>query len=178
MDNRSMVRFYMEHGKIATVGAVPCDRDQAHRFGIMNYGQDGTIQTYVEKPQGLGDIVPPHLHPLASMDIYVFPTGPLLEYLKTNQHKTSHDLSKDVLPDMVKSHEASAFPFLELDGENSYWRDVGELSFYQKASKEYLDGQYRYLRFDNLPRMKQLPASNSCPCIKPDAGRYSSVSKQ
>ena len=174
MDYRSLVRFHIRHGKIATVGAVPCDRDQAHRFGIINCEQDGTIQTFHEKPRSLDSIVPPNLHPLASMGIYVFSTEPLLEYLETNQRKTSNDLGKDVLPDMVESHDASVFPFLGPDGERSYWRDVGELSFFREATKEYIDGQYKHLQFDHLPGMIQLP-SNSSPCVKPGAGRYRAV---
>ena len=156
MDYRLLVRFHMEHGRVATICTVPCDREQAHRFGIINEGQDGTIKTFLEKPQSLEGFVPPHIDPLASMGIYVFSTAPLLEYLKKNQWKTSHDFGKDVLPDIVESHEALAYTFLRQDGKRAFWRDVGDLPAYKEASEEFYNGQYRLLRFDTMPGMKHL----------------------
>jgi len=162
MDYRPLVRFHMDHGREATVSAVPCDREQAHRFGIINDGQDGMIRSFHEKPRSLEGIVPPHIHPLASMGIYVFSTAPLLKYLKKNQQKSSNDFGKDILPDIVESREALVYPFLRPDGECAYWRDVGDLPAYQKVREEFFNGQYRFLRFDNKPGMKQLPTS-PCP---------------
>jgi glucose-1-phosphate adenylyltransferase len=156
------VQFHMEHGKAATVCTIPCEHEQAHRFGIIVNGQDGTINTFLEKPLSLEDIVPPHIYPYASMGIYVFSTAPLLKYLKKNQGKTSHDFGKDILPDIVKSHEAVAYPFLRPDGQPYFWRDIGDLSAYQKASEEFFNGQYKLLRFDNTQGAKQLPTHLLC----------------
>lgn len=136
MDYRSLIQFHVEHGRTATVCTVPCERDQAHRFGIIKNGSDGTIGSFYEKPQSLDGIVPTGKHPLASMGIYVFSTEPLLKYLKNNQRNSYHDLARDVLPDIVKSREALAYRFLDPDGNNSYWRDIGDLSAYKSASSD------------------------------------------
>lgn len=85
------------------------------------------------------------------MGIYVFSTGPLLEYLKKNQRKASNDFGKDVLPDMVESREALAYPFLGPDGQSAYWRDVGDLPAYQNVNEEFVNGQYKSLGFDGMP---------------------------
>jgi glucose-1-phosphate adenylyltransferase len=154
MNYRALVRFHLEHGRAATVGAVPCDREQAHRFGIIDGGQDGAIRRFHEKPQSLEGIVPPHVDPLASMGIYVFSTAPLLNYLKKNQQAASNDFGKDILPDIVKSRGALAYPFVGPDGKSAYWRDVGDLAAYRKASEEYFAGQYRRLPFENVPGLK------------------------
>lgn len=158
MDYRPLVRFHIDHGKTATVCAVPCDHEQVHRFGIICNGQDGMIQSFHEKPQSLEGIISPHKHLLVSMGIYVFTTAPLLEYLKKNQQKTSNDFGKDILPDIAESREALAYPFLRPDGENAYWSDVGDLPSYRKASDDFFNGQYRHLRFDNVPVMNHSPS--------------------
>ncbi len=160
MDYRPLIRFHIDHGRAATVCAVRCDREQAHRFGIINDEQDGTIQSFHEKPKSLDGIVPPRKNPLASMGIYVFSTVPLLEYLKKNQQKASNDFGKDVLPDIVESREALAYPFLGPDGQSAYWRDVGDLSSYQKVNEEFINGQYKSLGFDAMPGFNLLPISS------------------
>ncbi len=160
MNYRSLIKFHMDHERSATVCAVPCDREQAHRFGIINAGQDGTIRSFHEKPQSLEGIVPPHRYPLASMGIYVFSTVPLLKYLKKNQQITSNDFGIDILPDIVESRDAMVYPFLGPNGESGYWRDIGDLPAYKKASEEFFDGQYRHLRFDHMPDINHLPISS------------------
>jgi len=160
MDYRSLIQFHVDHGKTATVCAVPCDREQAHRFGIINDEQDGTIRSFHEKPQSLEGIVLPHGYPLASMGIYVFSTVPLLNYLKKNQQKTSNDFGKDILPDIVESRDAMSYPFLGTNGESAYWRDIGDLPAYKKVSEEFFNGQYKLLRFEHIADKNLLPISS------------------
>ncbi len=153
MDYRSLIDFHIKHGRTATVCTVACEREQAHRFGIINNGSDGAIGSFFEKPRSLEGIIPSEKLPLASMGIYVFSTVPLIKHLKKNQRKSSHDFARDVLPDIVVSREALAYRFLGPDGKDNYWRDVGDLSAYKKAGDEFFNGQYKRLTFDKTPTL-------------------------
>jgi len=171
MNYQSLVRFHVDHGKAATVCAAPCAREQAARFGIITGGPDGTIRSFHEKPESLEGLVPPQSSPLASMGIYAFSTAPLLKYLTRNQKTDSNDFGKDVLPEIVESRDALAYPFLRSDGQGAYWRDVGDLAAYRRANEEYLGGQHLGLRFDYASDMNRSSNALSANVARWETGR-------
>jgi glucose-1-phosphate adenylyltransferase len=159
MDYGPMIRFHQSHRAAATVGAVACNRSQAHRFGIIKAGEDGSVGSFIEKPGSLKDILPPRKKPRASMGIYVFDTKPLLLYLESNQEENSHDFGRDVLPRMAAVNDIFSYTFIGPGGKMAYWRDVGDMNYYWKASMELLNGAGRQLSFENMPGLSRLPFS-------------------
>ena len=65
MDYADMLREHMEKGAACTIAVLQVSMEEATRFGIMNLGEDGFVNQFVEKPyQPKSD--------LASMGIYIF----------------------------------------------------------------------------------------------------------
>ena len=161
MDYRSMIEFHRSHGKTATVGAIECDRNQAHRFGIINAGEGGRIVCFHEKPKVLDDSVIPNGKPLASMGIYVFTVGTLLDYLEKNQRQKSYDFGGDVLPEMANQKDAYSYRFVNSNGQRGYWRDIGEIPSYWQASMELLNGAAEEICPAPLSNLANLPFSKA-----------------
>ncbi len=155
MDYKPMIDFHIKHGDPATVAAVHCKKEDAHRFGIIRKGHADLIKQFHEKPQSLSGITPPGRSPLASMGIYVFTTSELLTYLACNRAEDSHDFGKDILPQMALDRGARVYPFSGPDGCRQYWRDVGDLSTYWQANMELLQGNYRELKVDSVTGLKR-----------------------
>lgn len=159
MDYNSMIEFHLAHGGAATIGAVECERGQAHRFGIIKARGDGKINGFHEKPKSLDDIIPFNVGPIASMGIYVFTTRALLDYFDRNSNDRPQDFGRDVMPKMATQGEAWAYSFRTENGGPAYWRDIGEIEAYLEASMEVLNGHGRELRFENIPGLKRIPFS-------------------
>lgn len=161
MNYRSMVDFHRTNGGWATVGAVSCPRGQANRFGIIEAGPDGRILRFHEKPRSLDGIAPARIRPLASMGIYVFTTRALLDLIGKSQREDVCDFGGDVMPRMAAAGQAFAFRFQGARGSAGYWRDIGEIPAYWKASMELLNGAGRKLCFEPLPGLNHLPFSSA-----------------
>ncbi len=159
MNYNPMIEFHQAHGGAVTVGAVECERDESHRFGIVKVREDGKIESFHEKPQSLDAVVPPDKNPLASMGIYVFTTRFLLDCLDENRSESSHDFGKDIMPRLARQGEAWAFSCKNENGGQVYWRDIGELRAYMETSMEVLNGHGQELNFDNLSGLKRIPFS-------------------
>ncbi len=129
MDYSRMLRFHKEHKAACTVAVLSVEPEEAHRFGIVNVGENDRIAEFEEKPE----------HPksnLASMGIYVFSWATLKAYLKADdQNPTSkNDFGHDVLPAMLAAGEPMvAYPF---DG---YWKDVGTIDSLWEANMDLLN---------------------------------------
>jgi glucose-1-phosphate adenylyltransferase len=159
MDYRGMIDFHQAHGGWATVGAVQCLRGQANRFGIIETGAGGQILRFHEKPRSLDGIAPARARPLASMGIYVFTARALMDFLREYRDEGVCDFGGDVMPRMAAGGKAFAYRFQGARGAMGYWRDIGELPAYWKASMELLNGAGRKLRFEPLPGLGHLPFS-------------------
>ena len=157
MNYRYLVDFHHSHGKCATVGAVRFDPSQARRFGVMEVGEEGLVESFFEKPATLEETGIEE--PLASMGIYVFTTRKLMRYLEKNQGEDSYDFGKDVLPRMIDDSEVHAFDYRDGKGQTPYWMDVGDLSSYWQAQMDLLDIKNNSLKFNALPGLGRLPFS-------------------
>jgi len=75
---------------------------------------------------------------LASMGIYVFSTEFLFEKLieDADNMTSSRDFGKDIIPSVIADWHVRAFPFQDDDGSPVYWRDVGTIESYWKASMD------------------------------------------
>jgi len=72
------------------------------------------------------------------MGIYVFNTEFLFEQLVKDGDNpdSTHDFGHDIIPSVIDDYNINAYPFLNLQGEQSYWRDVGTIDAYWSANME------------------------------------------
>lgn len=70
------------------------------------------------------------------MGIYVFSTEFLFQKLieDYDNPNSSRDFGKDIIPSVIEGWHVRAFPFVDENEEPVYWRDVGTLESYHKAS--------------------------------------------
>ncbi len=129
MDYARMLRFHKEHEAACTVAVLSVEPEEAHRFGIVNIGDNHHIVEFEEKPE----------HPksnLASMGIYIFSWAKLKTYLKADDQNPSskNDFGHDVLPTMLAAGEPMvAYPF------EGYWKDVGTIDSLWEANMDLLN---------------------------------------
>ena len=129
MDYAKMLAFHKSHQAACTVAVLDVEPEEAHRFGIVNVGDNDTIAAFEEKPAH------PKSH-LASMGIYIFSWKKLKAYLKADEQDpaSKNDFGRDVLPAMLKAGEPMvAYPF---DG---YWKDVGTIDSLWEANMDLLN---------------------------------------
>ena len=127
MDYDVFTAFHLDHGADLTIATVRVNPNDASRFGILGTSEEYAVISFEEKP----------LHPkgvLGSMGIYAFNTDVLREMLTADhaQAGSRHDFGGDIIPQMVKTYRAFAFPY------NGYWVDVGTIGAYWQAQMDLL----------------------------------------
>ena len=139
MDYGAMLAGHVESKADVTVGCIEVPLEDASAFGVMGVKKDNRIESFEEKPDE-----PPAMpgHPdtaLCSMGIYVFNKDFLIEQLIKDADSTSssHDFGKDIIPSVIKSYRAFAYPFRDASTEKlGYWRDVGTVDAFWEANLE------------------------------------------
>lgn len=126
-----MLAFHRFSSADVTVGVVEVGAEHASRFGIVTLDSDDRVTGFLEKPQQLQGTL--NLC-LASMGIYVFNKGVLMESLKENaQRKKGHDFGRDIIPALVeRGLRVYAYRY------HGYWRDVGTIEAYWEANMDLL----------------------------------------
>ncbi|MCL2847371.1 MAG: glucose-1-phosphate adenylyltransferase [Firmicutes bacterium] len=117
MDYSKMLEEHIATGADCTIATIDVNVEEATRFGILDYGLDGKITSFEEKPKN-----PKSNH--ASMGIYIFKMSSLSEELKRDEEdeKSQNDFGKNIIPHMLATNrKMQAYSF---DG---YWRDVGTI---------------------------------------------------
>jgi glucose-1-phosphate adenylyltransferase len=134
MDYRRMIEEHIRNNADITIGAVIVDKVGASLFGVIKVDDIGRVEDFKEKLKNPPTLPDKPDKSLASMGVYVFSTNVLLEALTHDAAlvTSSHDFGKDIIPYAIHNHyNVFAFRFVEPDGLESYWRDVGTLdSFY------------------------------------------------
>jgi glucose-1-phosphate adenylyltransferase len=142
IDPAQLVARHIEWGAGVTVAGIRVPRSEANQFGVIEPATDGhTIAAFREKPTdpvGLPD-APDQVY--ASMGIYVFSTGTLVDSVIEDaaDGASRHDLGGNIIPMLVARGEAHVYDFLSnevpgaMDEERGYWRDVGTLDAYYDA---------------------------------------------
>jgi glucose-1-phosphate adenylyltransferase len=137
MDYAAMLAFHRDHGADATVAGMEVPAEQASGFAMMSLDEDERIAKLTQALQQ--PVSPPedHTHSLVSMEVYLFSTELLLEYLTKDSiiEDSSHDFGNDILPALVRDRSAFAYRFGGTAGRVSidrYWRNIQTLdNFYQ-----------------------------------------------
>jgi glucose-1-phosphate adenylyltransferase len=141
MNYREMLDWHRQHNADITIATLQVPPPEASRFGVTEISEDYRIVGFEEKPQ--------HGHPApsrfdasmvsASMGIYLFNTGVLLEALHedSQQADSMHDFGRDVIPRILNKTRVLAYDFRDLNAKQSrYWRDVGTLDAYYEANMD------------------------------------------
>jgi glucose-1-phosphate adenylyltransferase len=181
MDPAQMVGQHTAWGAGVTVMALPVPRRQAAGFGVVQPAPGGhRIEAFWEKPAD-----PPGRpgHPgqaLASMGIYVFTTGVLVEALMKDAatEGSRHSIGGDIIPRLVRERAAHVYDFRqnEVPGagprDRGYWRDVGTIDSYFGAHMDLCASVPTFnLYNDRWPILTRVPAQPPAKFVHNDGDR-------
>ncbi|PKM95274.1 MAG: glucose-1-phosphate adenylyltransferase [Firmicutes bacterium HGW-Firmicutes-1] len=128
MDYEMMLNCHKKKNADATIAVLKVPLDEAHRFGIMNTGEDNKIVEFEEKPKN-------PKNDLASMGIYIFNWKVLKQALLANEKRhDDSDFGKHIIPSLLK--KGNSLYAYEFDG---FWKDVGTLEAYWQANMELIN---------------------------------------
>lgn len=148
MDYSEMIEAHIRARAVATVAAVECDLTSARRMGVLGVAADNRIETFEEKPENPQCIPGRPGFALVNMGAYVFETAALVEWISGNAHSgASQDFGRDILPRIIHSDRVFSFPFR--DDNLNYWRDIGTLDSYYKASMDLVNVDPMFNLYDN-----------------------------
>ncbi len=146
MDYELMLRQHVDSGADVTVGCLEVPRMEATGFGVMHVDGADNITAFVEKPADPPGIPGQPDMALASMGIYVFHTGFLMDLLRRDaaDPNSSRDFGKDLIPYIVENGKAVAHRFSRscvrsTTESTAYWRDVGTVDAYWEANIDLTD---------------------------------------
>ncbi len=134
MDFSRLLRQHKRRRAKLTIATATVAPEQAHRYGIVEVGENNRLTSFVEKPkQPSGS--------LASMAIYLFDTSFLIQRLD-ELPAGSHDIVHDLIIPAVDEGIVQQYR------HDSYWEDVGRLGAYYRANMELLSTGNTLLRRD------------------------------
>ena len=142
MDPQQMVQAHIDSGAGVTVAGIRQRRSEAHQFGVIEVGPDGSkITRFLEKPADPPGTPDDPDVSYISMGNYVFTTEALIEALQTDARDDSsvHDMGGNIIPMFTEAGDAIVYDFAsnEVPGsterDRAYWRDVGTLDAYHDA---------------------------------------------
>lgn len=140
MDFKEMMKTHIESGADATIAGIPVSRKDASALGIMQIGDNGRVNGFVEKPQTEEQIETVRMDPawidargipsngrdlIASMGLYIFNKDKMVDLLRSS---SDSDFGKEVFPKAIKSHHVNVHLF---DG---YWEDIGTIRAFYEAN--------------------------------------------
>jgi len=144
MNIASMIDFHMARNAEVTVAAIPCPRELAAEFGVIEANEDGRILAFHEKNPNAPTMPGDPSRVCASMGNYIFSTRALLDLLTADAKdpKSHHDFGRDILPKLAGHAPIYAYNFEtnripgEADDAVPYWRDVGTIDAYYEANMD------------------------------------------
>jgi glucose-1-phosphate adenylyltransferase len=141
-----MLAQHVETGADVTVGCIAVPRAEATGFGVMAVDLSGRITDFVEKPADPPAMPGDPSTSLASMGIYVFAAGYLIDLLRQDaaDPHSEHDFGRDIIPRLVREAKAMAHRFSDscvMTGSEKtpYWRDVGTVDAFWQANIDLTD---------------------------------------
>ena len=141
-----MLAEHVARAADVSIACVEAPLRDASQLGIMEVDESWHVTGFSEKPAnpmpmpGRSDVA------LASMGVYVFNTGFLIEQLRRDDEdpQSSHDFGKNIIPQLVRQGaRAYAHRFVDscvnMSEGKPYWRDVGTIDAYWEANLELTD---------------------------------------
>ena len=146
MDVRQMLSHHRECQAQLTITAIPVPIEEGFQFGIIEVDEEDRIIGFEEKPD---DPRPMPGNPdkcLASMGNYIFDADTLVDEVTrdADDEDSAHDFGKSIVTKMVRDDSARVYAYDfsknevpgQPDAERGYWRDVGTLDSYWRASMD------------------------------------------
>ncbi|MCX2162428.1 glucose-1-phosphate adenylyltransferase [Corynebacterium auriscanis] len=141
MDPAQMVKEHIKSGAGVTVAGLRVPRSDATAFGVIQAGDDGRIEQFLEKPADPPSVPDDPDVSFASMGNYVFTAQALIEALleDSENEASNHDMGGDIIPMLVDKGQAQVYDFSsnyvpgETDRDKGYWRDVGTVDAFYEA---------------------------------------------
>jgi glucose-1-phosphate adenylyltransferase len=174
MDYAKMLQFHKERGAAATLATLEVSIADANRFGILTVNEGERVIAFNEKPSqptpipGTTDVV------LASMGVYIFETGPLVEALEEDARTDSHhDFGKNIIPAMFPTLPVYSYRFYDENKKGAkYWRDIGTIDAYYEASMDLCHVNPEFNLYDpEWPLRTYMPQAPPAKFVFNDEGR-------
>ena len=177
MDYRRLLEQHANSGADVTVACVPVPVEESASFGVLGVDDRKRVCSFIEKPLPSSLGLNGQRTILASMGVYVFNTGYLVEQLRRDagDEMSSHDFGRDILPQAVKEDLVSAFAFTDASGAPGYWRDVGTVEAYWQAHMELLAPEPPFELYDPSWPITSLPEQLPPAKLLYASGRQGSV---
>jgi glucose-1-phosphate adenylyltransferase len=158
MNYLQMLSFHRARKSDLTVSALRVRREEVvDRLGVLEVDKDFRVIGFEEKPVQPKTIVDAPDYALASMSIYAFRVGALIEALQGSEY----DFGRDIIPKMISNqYDIFAYDYgvqnriedfatkvkegkrnkvlVHRTRDSSYWRDVGTIDSYYEASMDLL----------------------------------------
>lgn len=158
MNMRHMLNFHAHTGASATVAVIPYTLSEAHDFGVVGVDAEWRMTEFWEKPSDPRPMPGDPHRALCSMGIYVFNADVLTSAVTANskQSGSTHDFGKDIIPAIFRTKKVMAYNFLDnpvpgaTSHEKGYWRDVGSIDAYWKASMDLVSVSPVFNLYNNL----------------------------
>ncbi|PIQ61892.1 MAG: glucose-1-phosphate adenylyltransferase [Bacteroidetes bacterium CG12_big_fil_rev_8_21_14_0_65_60_17] len=136
MDYRDILSAHVRKNADISIATIPVHADHAPGLGILKTDKDERITHFHEKPgadelEGKESPVSPEMERsgrtfLASMGIYVFSRGVLLDLL--DESPGAHDFGKEIIPGALSGRIVVSYPF------EGYWSDIGTIRSFFDAN--------------------------------------------
>jgi glucose-1-phosphate adenylyltransferase len=141
MDYGVMLAEHVEHGADVTVASIDVPLEEAPAFGNLRTDDRGWLRDFVEKPTHPVALPDDPTRARVSMGIYVFNAPTLYAALRedANRHDSTHDIARDVMPQLLRSGlrvrtHCYAESCVNMVEGRPYWRDVGTVDAYWEAN--------------------------------------------
>jgi glucose-1-phosphate adenylyltransferase len=182
MDYREMLTRHLRHGADATIATIQIPPSEARHFGIVDIDPAShNVVGFEEKPQH-GDPARSPFNPemaSASMGIYLFETGILLDALRADASDgcSNHDFGQNVLPRLLRIANVLAYDFHDLNDKTArYWRDVGTIDAYYEANMDLVSVTPEFNLYDaRWPIRTRMPQAPPAKFVFAQEGRRMGV---
>ncbi len=128
MDYQAIYDFHQTMNADVTVCFTRV-KQRDRRFGYGRIDRKQRVVEYIEKPEK-------PISDLASMTVYLFRTGLLLDLLKENARRDSHEFGRDILPLILNDGKLFGFLFKGL------WAYTRTIASYIDLHDDFLKGKY------------------------------------
>lgn len=133
--------------------------EDAGRFGVIKYNEDGRIEEFEEKPMvsTANEI---------STGIYVVRRRQLIELIERAMQEERHDFVKDILVRYKSLKKFYAYPM------DTYWSNIASVDSYYRTNMEFLNKDIRNFFFKEYPdiysKVDDMPPAkfNAGSCVK------------
>ena len=174
MDYARMLQAHIERGAAATLATLEVPVSESFRFGILTVDEQDRVIGFREKPVEADSIPGSPGLAMASMGVYIFETGALVNALEEDarQH-THHDFGKNIIPAMLPRLPVYTYRFYDENKKTAkYWRDIGTLDAYYAASMDLCEVNPEFNLYDpEWPLRTYMPQAPPAKFVFGDEGR-------